>query len=94
MFVILLKSGPRGTWPLIVDVSFAWNALELVIVGFCIFLLCVSLNGDSSESKIFALFTGVGPLLWLRILSIAEPYLFSTSPFLLATLLWGFTGDS
>lgn len=76
MLVILLKSGPKGTWPLIVEVSLVWNALELVITGLVIFLFCDNFNGDSSVSNILALLTGVGPLLWLRILSIADPYLF------------------
>jgi len=76
-----------------VEVSLAWNALELVIEGLLIFLVCVNFSGDSSGSKMFALFTGVGPLLWLRILSMAEPYLFYPSPFLLATLLEDLRGD-
>ncbi len=96
MLVILLKRGPKGTCPFIVEVSLAWNALEpviAVIAGLLIFLVCDNFNGDSSGSNMFALFTGVGPLLWLRILSIAEPYLFYPSPFLLATLLEDLRGD-
>ena len=91
--MILLKRGPKGTCPFIVEVSLAWNALELVIAGLLIFLVWDNFNGDSSGSNMFALFTGVGPLLWLRILSIAEPYLFYPSPFLLPTLLEDLRGD-